>query len=60
MIRTGANKSTGGENCPSATLSTTNPRCTGPGSKACLCGETPATNRLIQTKTLRRHDVVEE
>jgi len=35
-----------GRNCPNATLSTTNPRWTGPKSSASFCGETPTTNRL--------------
>jgi hypothetical protein len=36
----------GGGNCPSATLSTTNPTWTDPGSISGLRGERPATNRL--------------
>jgi hypothetical protein len=36
----------GGKTCPSATLSTTNPTWTDPGSKPGLRGERPATNRL--------------
>jgi hypothetical protein len=41
------NRSTRGKKtCPSATLSTTNPTCTDPGSNPGLRGERPATNRL--------------
>jgi hypothetical protein len=35
-----------GKTCPSATLSTTNPTCTDPGSNQVLRGGSPATNRL--------------
>jgi hypothetical protein len=40
------NRSTQGKTCPSATLSTTNPTWTEPGSNPGLHGERPATNRL--------------
>jgi hypothetical protein len=40
------NRSTWGKPCPSATLSTTNPTWTDPGSKQGLRCERPATNRL--------------
>jgi hypothetical protein len=36
----------GGKTCPSATLSTTNPSWTDPGSNPGLSGERPATNGL--------------
>jgi hypothetical protein len=45
MKSTGENRSTRGETCPSATLST-NPTWTDPGSNPDLRGERPATNRL--------------
>jgi hypothetical protein len=46
MKLTGENRSTRGKTYPSATLSTTNPTWTDPGSNPGLCGERPATNRL--------------
>jgi hypothetical protein len=46
MKLTGENRSTPGQTCPSATLSTTNPTWTDPGSNPDLRGERPATNRL--------------
>jgi hypothetical protein len=46
MILTGHNRITLREICPSTTLSTTNLTWTEVGSKACLLGERPATNRL--------------
>jgi hypothetical protein len=47
MKLTGENRSTrGGKTCPSATLSTTIPTWTDPGSNTGLRGERPATNRL--------------
>jgi hypothetical protein len=46
MKLTGENRSTRGKTCPSATLSTTVPTWTDPGSNLDLCGERPATNRL--------------
>jgi hypothetical protein len=46
MKLTGENRSTRGKTCPSATLSTTNPTWTDPGSKPDLRGGRPATNRL--------------
>jgi hypothetical protein len=46
MKLTGDNRSTRGKTCPSATLSTTNPTWTNPGSNPGLRGERPATNRL--------------
>jgi hypothetical protein len=46
MILAGENRSTWGKTCPSATLSTTNPTWTHPGSNRDLRGERPATNRL--------------
>jgi hypothetical protein len=42
----GKPKVLGGKSCPSATLSTTNPTWTDPGSNPGLRGERPATNRL--------------
>ena len=46
MKLTGENRSSRGKTCPSATLSTTNPTWTDPGSNPGLRGERPATNRL--------------
>jgi hypothetical protein len=46
MKLTGKNRSTRGETCPNATLSTTNPTWTEPGSNPGLRGERPATNCL--------------
>jgi hypothetical protein len=48
MKLTGENRITGGGGgtCPSATLSTTNPTWTHPGSNPGLRGERPATNSL--------------
>ena len=46
MKLTGENRSTQEKTCPSATLSTTNPTWTAPGSNPSLAGERPATNRL--------------
>jgi hypothetical protein len=46
MKLTGENRSTRGKTCSSATLSTTNPAWTDPGSNPGLRGERPATNRL--------------
>jgi hypothetical protein len=47
----GESQSTWGKTCPSATLSTTNPTWTEPGSKLGLRVETPLTNRLSHGKT---------
>jgi hypothetical protein len=46
MKLTGENRSTRRKPCPSATLSTTNPTWTDPGSSTGLRGESPATNCL--------------
>jgi hypothetical protein len=46
MKMTGENRSTRGKPCPSATMSTTNPTWTDPGSNPDLRGGRPATNRL--------------
>jgi hypothetical protein len=46
MKLTGENRSTRGKTCPSATLSSTNPTWTDPGSNPGPRGERPATNRL--------------
>ena len=46
MELTGKNRSTRGETCPSATLSTTNPTWTEQVSNQGLRGERPATNHL--------------
>jgi hypothetical protein len=46
MKMTGENRSTPGKTCPSATLSTTNPTWTKPGSNPGLRGARPAANRL--------------
>jgi hypothetical protein len=42
----GKAKYSGEKTCPSATLSTTNPKCTDPGSNPNLRGRRPAANRL--------------
>jgi hypothetical protein len=46
MKLTGENRSIRGKACTTATLSTTNPTWTEPGSNPGLRGERPATNRL--------------
>jgi hypothetical protein len=46
MKLTGENRSTRGKTCPSATLSTTNPTWTDPGSNPGVRVGRPATNRL--------------
>jgi hypothetical protein len=46
MKLTGENRRTRGKTCPSATLSTTNPIWTDPGSNPALRGGRPAANRL--------------
>jgi hypothetical protein len=46
MKLTGENQSTRRKTCPSATLSTTNPTLTDPGSNPGLRGRRPAANRL--------------
>jgi hypothetical protein len=46
MKLTEENRSTRGKTCPSATLSTKNPKWTDTGSSPGFCGEKPATNRL--------------
>jgi hypothetical protein len=46
MKLTWENRSTRKETCPSATLNTTNPTWTNPGSNPGLRGENPGTNRL--------------
>jgi hypothetical protein len=46
MKLTEGNRSTRVKTCPSATLSTTNPTWTDPGSNPGLRGESSATNRL--------------
>jgi hypothetical protein len=45
-IDRGKPKYSGGQTCPNATLSTTNPTWTDPGSNPGLRGKRPATNRL--------------
>jgi hypothetical protein len=52
MKLTEENRSTRGKTCPSATLSTTNPTRTDPGSNLGLRGERPATNRLSHDTAL--------
>jgi hypothetical protein len=54
MILTGENRSTRGKTCPSATLSTTNPTYTDPGSNPGLRGGRPAANRLSHGTAVRR------
>jgi hypothetical protein len=46
MKLTGENRSPRGKTCPSATLSTTNPTWTDPGSNTGFRGGRPAANRL--------------
>ena len=46
MKLTWKNRSARGKTCHSATLPTTNPTRTDPGSNPGLCGERPVTNRL--------------
>jgi hypothetical protein len=46
MKFTGEDRSTRGKTCPNATLSTTNPTRSDPGSKPGLRGERQTTNRL--------------
>jgi hypothetical protein len=53
MKLTGENRSTRWKTCPSATLSTTNPTWTDPGSKPGLRGGRQATNRLSHGTALR-------
>jgi hypothetical protein len=48
----GKPKYSGGKTCPSATLTTTNPTWTDPGSNLGLCGGRPATNRLSHGTTM--------
>jgi hypothetical protein len=55
MKLTGENRSTRGENLPSANLSTTNPTWTEPGSNPGLRGGRPATNRLSHGTALWIH-----
>jgi hypothetical protein len=52
MKLTGENLRTRGKSFPSATLSTTNPTWTDPGSNPGLRGERPATKRLSHGTTL--------
>jgi hypothetical protein len=54
MKLTGDNWSTRGKTCPSATLPTTNPTWTDPGSNPGLRGGRPATNRLSYGTALTR------
>jgi hypothetical protein len=51
MKLTGENRRTRGNTCPSATLSTTNPTWTDPGSNPGLRGGRPAANRLSHGTT---------
>jgi hypothetical protein len=53
MKLTGENRSTRGKTCSRATLSTTNPTLTDPGSNPGLLGERPATNRLSHGTALQ-------
>jgi hypothetical protein len=53
MRLTGENRNTRGKTCPSATLSTTNPTWTDPGSNPDLRGGRPATNRHARSGTLQ-------
>jgi hypothetical protein len=52
MKLTGENRSTRRKTCPSATLSTTDPTWTDPGSKSVLRGGRPVANRLNHGMTL--------
>ena len=58
MKLTGENRSTRGKTCPSATLSTTNPTWTDPGSNPGLRDGRPATNGLSHG-TLHRYVAAE-
>jgi hypothetical protein len=51
MKLAGENRSTRGKTCPSATLSTTNPTWTDPGSNPGLRGGKSVTNRLSHGTT---------
>jgi hypothetical protein len=53
MKLTGENRSTRRKTCPSATLSTTNPTWTDPGSNPGLRGERPAANSLSHGTAVR-------
>jgi hypothetical protein len=55
MKLTGENGSTRGKTCPSATLSTTNPTWSDPGSNPCLRGGRPAANRLSHGAALPKY-----
>jgi hypothetical protein len=57
MKFTGENRRTRGKTCPSATLSTTNPTWTDPGSNPDLRGGRPAANRLSHGTAQRLVDV---
>jgi hypothetical protein len=59
MKLTGENRSTRGKTCPRATLSTTNPTWTDPGSNPGLRGGRPAANRLSHGRAFS-HSVASE
>jgi hypothetical protein len=55
MKLTWENRSTRGKTCPCATLSTTNPTWTNPGSNPGLRGGRPAANRLSHGTAFFQH-----
>jgi hypothetical protein len=55
MKLTGENRSTRGKTYPSATISTSNPTWTDPGSNPGLRGERPVTKRLSHGTALHRY-----
>ena len=55
MKLAGENRSTRGKTCANATLSTTNPTWTDPGSNPVLRGGWPATNRLSHGTAFNAH-----
>jgi hypothetical protein len=57
MKLTGENRSTREKTCPSATLPTTNPTWTDPGSNPGLRGERPTSNRLSHDTALSKRDL---
>jgi hypothetical protein len=57
MKLTGENRRTRGKTCPGATLSTTNPTWTDPGSNPGLRGGMPAANRLSHGTAYRNVSV---
>jgi hypothetical protein len=54
MKLTWENRNTGGKTCPSATLSTTNPTWTDPGSNPGIRSERPTTDRLSHGTVIQK------